>query len=284
MTESKDPLSLHVARAALRVAAILGDRDASVVVAKESYWKRATGGVFSPADLQRGEDALVDAGFVVRDKEHLTLTPRLAELADAAEEDAIEVLAVALLEPLCLDTAMAGIEDVLKELIEDPSRRELIVLALGRHFDDSLRREVGDIGEELVVAHARAELATLGYPDLSAKVRRVSLVSDQLGYDVTAPRLAGSDRRLEVKATTTGGGEVFLSRNEADVGARFADWSLVVCEVTNIDRRTGSVLGWCNRAELGPFLPTDSPGGTWQSAAIELARLPLQPGLPRPTA
>lgn len=284
MTEPKAPLSLHVARAALRVAAILGDRNTSVVVANESYWKRATGGVFSPADLRRGEDALVDAGFLRRDEGQLILTPKLAELADAAEQDAIEILAVALLEPLCLDVAMADIDSLLGGLIDDPARREVLLLALGRRFDDSMRREVGEIGEELVVAHARAELAVLGYPELSANVRRVSLVSDQLGYDVTAPRLAGADRRLEVKAAMTGSGEVFLSRNEADVGARLADWSLVVCEVTNVDRRAGSVLGWCNRADLEPFLPTDSPGGTWQSAAIELSRLPLQSGLPRATA
>ncbi len=42
----------------------------------------------------------------------------------------------------------------------------------------------------------------MGRSDLARDVRRVSLLSDQLGYDVNAPRVAGPPRLLEVKATT----------------------------------------------------------------------------------
>ncbi len=46
--------SLHIARAALHVAAIV-DRDGSrAPEAQESYWHHATGGTFAPADLDRG--------------------------------------------------------------------------------------------------------------------------------------------------------------------------------------------------------------------------------------
>ncbi|HEX7197788.1 MAG TPA: DUF3883 domain-containing protein, partial [Candidatus Limnocylindria bacterium] len=175
-------------------------------------------------------------------------------------------------------------EAAVGELVEDPARREELLLALGRRFDDAARREVGAAGEDLVVAHARAELASLGYPDLARNVRRVSLVSDQLGYDVAAPRVSGGDRLLEVKATTGNRGEIFLSRNEATVGLRLKDWALVVCAVDDVDARTGSVLGWCRGTDLRPLLPTDAPGGSWQSVAIELDRLPLQAGLPRPAS
>jgi hypothetical protein len=283
MAEAPLPLTRHVMRAAVHVAAILGDQDAPVVVARESYWRRATGGLFSPADLQRGEDALVDAGYLLRNDGLLSRTAKLAELSDAAEEIAIEILAASLFGPETFGGEIADVEIAVADLVEDPARREALLLALARRFDDSVRREVGAIGEEIVVAHARAELSSLGYPGLARKVRRVSLVSDQLGYDVAAPRLIGADRLLEVKATTPSRGELFLSRNEAEVGMRLEDWALIVCQVDDIERRTGSLLGWCQGTLLSPFLPVDAPGGSWQSVSIELERLPLQPGLPRAT-
>ena len=57
-------------------------------------------------------------------------------------------------------------------------------------------------GEDLVVDAARAELQQLGHADLACSLCRVSLTSDQLGYDVTAPRVGGPPRLLEVKTST----------------------------------------------------------------------------------
>lgn len=280
-------LTRHVARAALHVAAILGDASTPIVVARESYWRRATGGVFSVADLNLAEDALVAAGFVLRSGDLLTLTPLLATLINNDEDDGIEALAAAFLaaRPPPDAAERAEIEVALCGLVNDPTRREALLHALGRRWDDQHRREVGDIGEELVVAHARAELAALGHAELAPAVRRVSLVSDQLGYDVVAPRIAASPRLLEVKATSaTKDALVFLSRAEADTGSRFDDWALVVCSVHDIGRRTGEIVGWCQRADVEHLLPADKLGSYWQSVAIELERLSLRPGLPRPSA
>lgn len=282
MTE-RPPLTRHVVRAALHVAAVLGQGSSPVVVARESYWHRATGGQFAPPDLRLGEDALVEAGFVLRDDDLLTLTPLLAELVDADAHDAIEALAVALLAARHLPTDEPGAtEEVVVALIDDPARREEVLLALGQRFDDALLREIGAIGEELVVAAARAELEGLGHHSLARQVRRVSLISDHLGYDVTAPRIAASPRLLEVKATARDRGVVFLSRNESDTGHRFADWSLVLCVVDEVESRTGTITGWCHHSDLAALLPVDSGGGRWESASIEISHLNLRTGLPRP--
>lgn len=285
MADPPPPLTRHVVRAALHVAAVLGEGTSPVPVARESYWRRATGGLFSPADLRLGENALVVAGFVVRDNDYLTLTAHLSELIDGDADDAVDALAAAFLGATALEDGFPSqtIDDVVLGLIDDPARREALLLALGQRFDDALRREVGAIGEELVVAHARAELQVLGHPNLAQQVRRVSLISDQIGYDVTAPRVGSTPRLLEVKATTRERTEIFLSRNEAEVALRFEDWALVVCDVADVKARTGAILGWCQGALLEPFLPADASGSRWQSVAIDIDRIALRPGLPRAT-
>jgi hypothetical protein len=173
-------------------------------------------------------------------------------------------------------------------LVPDPSRREELLISLGRRFDDSLQRNVGEIGEDVVVDAAREELAALGHTDLVRDVRRVSLLSDQLGYDVSAPRVGGGPRLLEVKSTTgdelKNAWSVHLSRNEADVGAAFPEWALVICVVTSVEQRAGSVVGWCPRGELDDLLPSDGPSGRWEQALVEIPAALLSGGLPSPVA
>jgi hypothetical protein len=174
------------------------------------------------------------------------------------------------------------VADKLSELIPDADRREEILRALGRRFDDAYRRLVGAIGEKVVVARAREELEDLGYPDLARAVRHVSLETDQAGYDVSAPRVTGRPRLLEVKATNVDGEEfvVYLSRNEAEMGARFDEWALVVCRITNVDDREGEIVGWCTGRQVAKVLPADSPSGRWQVAALTISKAELIPGIP----
>ena len=155
---------------------------------------------------------------------------------------------------------------------------------MGRCFSDNHRRAVGEIGEELVTAAARHELLALGHSELARAVCRVSLLSDQLGYDVTAPRIMGEKRLLEVKATTIEPTAetipIHLSRNEADTGATLSDWSLVICVVEDVAERSGHLLGWCPASAFADLLPTDSGSGRWEQAAVELPSAGLMDGLP----
>jgi hypothetical protein len=81
---------------------------------------------------------------------------------------------------------------------------------MGRRFSDADARRTGDLAEAHVTKACRAQLSGAGRDDLAALVRRVSLTSDQLGYDVTAPRLDGSTRRLEVKGTRMSGQQLLV--------------------------------------------------------------------------
>ncbi|MHB8642845.1 MAG: protein NO VEIN domain-containing protein [Gaiellaceae bacterium] len=281
--------SPHIARAALHAASVLDRSGSRVSDARESYWHRATGGLFPEADLRRGEALLVDCGLVEERDGILTPTDELHELLNGTVDDALEVVTARTLTqaaPAWLaGTTPDEVPQGLQALVTDPTRREELLLALGRRFDDTRQQILGEIGEELVVAEARRELEELGYADLARAVRRVSLESDQLGYDVSAPRISGPRRLLEIKATTvipTGVRGVHLSRNEADVGARYPDdWALVVCQIANADNASGEVVGWCPRAALNNLLPEDAPSGRWEQAWVEIPVGAFTPGLPR---
>src|SRR4051812_42888216 len=50
----------HLLRAAVHVMQVLGPVGALVADTRESYWDRATGGMFPPADLQLAQQLLLD--------------------------------------------------------------------------------------------------------------------------------------------------------------------------------------------------------------------------------
>ncbi|HWX98140.1 MAG TPA: DUF3883 domain-containing protein [Solirubrobacteraceae bacterium] len=277
--------SLHVARAALHVAAIVDQRGSMAAEAEESYWHHATGGTFAPADLDRGERLLLDAGLLVDRNGKLTPTPQLAQLLEGSAPDALAALTrrvIAVIAPTDLEEPAAAAQ--LAELVPDAARREQLLMDLQRRFDDTRQRLIGEVGEELVMGAARSELRAMGRGDLAREVQRVSLLSDQLGYDIRAPRVTGARRLLEVKATTAAATPsslaIHLSRNEADTGARFPDWALVACVVENIDQRLGHIVGWCSSQALADLLPLDGLASRWEQACIDLPLERLSPGLP----
>ncbi len=106
--------------------------------------------------------------------------------------------------------------------------------AVAEKFDvaerDARNRKLGYAGEELVLAHERANLTANGRNDLAQKVRWVSqLDGDGAGYDILSFERDGAPRLVEVK--TTNGWErtpFYLSRNEINVANDNRDsWHLV---------------------------------------------------------
>jgi hypothetical protein len=264
------------------------DQDGSRVVdADESYWRRATGGVYAPPDLRLGQQLLVDVGLVEERDGMLYPTNVLGELVDLADDESAAALAVWVadqtLEAETLESAGEALAATLDQLVADPARREQMLVALGRRFDDTYQRLLGDIGEEIVVGAARAELNALGYPQLATAVRRISLATDQAGYDITAPRVMGNARLLEVKATSTAmpTTSIHLTRNELETGCRYeSDWALVVCRISDVIERKGEIVGWTSGPALSEVAPHDTESGQWESALITVQVDALVPGLP----
>jgi hypothetical protein len=278
----------HIAQAALNVASVLDRGGSHRSAADETYWHHATGGVFPPQDLKRGEELLIQCGLVIERDRTLFPIAELDSLLGGSVDDAYVVLVERVLQAAVEAGKPATLpsEEALASLVPDAARREELLLALGRTFDDERNRALGAAGEQLVVTAAREELISLGRTELAREVRQLSLISDQLGYDVVAPRLNGSGRLLEVKAT--GRDEdllvVHLSRNEAKTGERYGDWALVICIVEEFDPPAGRIAGWCSYGTLADRLPVDTPSGRWEQAELTIDQKELSTGLPRAVA
>jgi Domain of unknown function (DUF3883) len=284
----------HELKAALWVVRMLPETGLSVEEARASYAIAPSGGLYRTDDLAAAEARLSDCGLLDRVGNRLSPSAGILQLRDLPEPEAVELLLIAMSErdpPLWLGSMGAGSElkveiipdrdlTTFERVISDPNRREAILIALGRKVDPDKATDQGSIGEAHVVASCQKRLCALGRPDLAERVRRVSLLSDQLGYDVVCPTIQGQCWRIEVKTTRSTGHflRITLSRNEARVGLADGGWALVVCELAAED--VLAVVGWCNGATLAPLLPTDGARGAWETARVTLLRDELSEGLP----
>ena len=279
----------HLVRAAIHVIQIVDDEGSLIADLHQSYLHRATGGLFVSADLIWAEEMLVDSGLLVRRGDKVGPSPSVLDAAGGEVDALISLICLKAidrlgsLQSLDIKNVVESFGAEMDTLVVDAQRREDLLLAFARRFDDAANVICGEIGEELVIAALRDDLNEMGYPHLAQAVRRVSLESDQLGYDVTAPKVMGTSRLIEVKATSLSIADsvvIYLTRNEADTGSRFHDWSLVVCSVSDTVRREGEIIGWCSGQELAEYLPEDVENGMWREAKITLDLDVLRPGLP----
>jgi hypothetical protein len=282
-------------QAAVLSARAMASAGAGLDTLRSSYEKVVTGGLYRTRDLEAGQDLLERAQLISIEHGRCRPTEDLLRLRSLPDDVAVELLLQEVLAadpPLWLYAAVAQEEvrwenvpdedaRAITQLIAEPERREAILLALGRVVDQQRLKQLGAAGEEAVVVACREHLSGRGRPDLAGHVERVSLRSDQLGYDVTSPDTGGTRHRIEVKATQGMPGQVefYLSRNEATVGGRDPCWSLVAVR-KSLDGRL-EVFGWCRASTLAPALPTDGDqGGRWESVRISLPDKEFRPGLP----
>lgn len=283
-------------QAAVLAARVLDTRGNTVESLLASYDQLATGGLYRAQDLSAGHQLLQRAHLITVDGGHHTPTSTLRGLCKLPDDVAAELLLQELLledPPLWLYAAVVNDEvrwenvpqvdqQALEQLLEDAARREALLMTLGRTLDAQELAEQGARGEEFVANLCREHLIDRDRPDLAAAVNRVSLRSDQLGYDVTSPDTAGTRHRIEVKTTGSafaGRVECFLSRNEAAVGERDPAWSLVAVRRD----RDGSLelIGWCSATRLVRLLPRDlSTQGRWASVRLSVEMTDFVPGLP----
>jgi hypothetical protein len=262
---------------------------------RRSYRLVPYGGLYRSDDLIQAETLLINAGLLLADGDLMLPTNGLMEIAQASDSDGCEALLAALLHqkvPLWLIAATSSGSVLADELIPDeerrklcsvlgPESRETLLLEIGRRFSDEGQAQTGAIAEDFVVACCQAELRDIGEPELAERVRRVSEISDQLGYDVTAPRRDRSTRRMEVKGTRAAGTNLvfYLSRNEAERGLADPDWSLVGCRIAGDDR--AQLVGHLYGRQLKAYLPHDPrPEARWQSVRLDVPDADFARGLP----
>ena len=169
--------------------------------------------------------------------------------------------------------------DTVLEYMFSAEERDALLLAAAEKYDETAQRALGEAAEESVVKACRALLLERGRGDLARKVRRVSLISDSVGYDIQSPDLSGSDCRLEVKCFRGPHPRFYITRNEFEVGLRLPRWYLVLCRAAPNSRP--SVVGWTTLAPLVGRMPLDlDRSARWQSAKVQFGESELRPGLP----
>jgi hypothetical protein len=273
----------HAIDAAIRVARVIGSERARVVDTRESYWRRADGGVLSPVDLKIGEELLVACGLAIQKDGYFLISSECVGLLAASREELTVVLCLrAIADRNSGDLADSELVRDVSNLVEDVAIQEQILRSLSSLFDAARLALIGAIGEELVISQVKLELIALGHRNLADNVRWVSQLDDSAGYDIAAPYVGGGERLLEVKSTITGGDVVtiHLSRNEAERGRIQQDWLIVICRVLSVEDRTGVVLGWLTINEIQSHFPVDSVGGKWESVVITVNVHDLVPGIP----
>lgn len=82
--------------------------------------------------------------------------------------------------------------------------------------ENCLLKQLGDMGEDLVLKFEQKRLREIGHNAHAKKVKRVSLDSDSWGYDIFSFNDDKTERYIEVKATRAKAGEAnfFLTQNE----------------------------------------------------------------------
>lgn len=293
---SRSTPTAYQLQAAVLAGRVLDQAGNSETSLATSYDQLATGGLYRSQDLQAGHALLRRAHLVMVDGNNHVPTQTLLSLCGLPDDVAAELLLQELMveePPLWLYAAVVDDEvrwenvpeadqEALEQLLGDATRREALLMSVGRTLDAAQLAEQGARGEEFVVELCREHLRELDRPDLAAAVKRVSLRSDELGYDVTSPDTTGHRHRIEVKTTSSasvGRVEFFLSRNEAIVGARDPGWSLVA--VRRVRDDSLELVGWCSSVSLVPHLPRDiSRQGRWTNVRLSIAITDFRPGLP----
>lgn len=283
------PFSL---RAALVALEMIGARPLTTAERTVAYQSYPAGGIYRQHDFEEAERWLVEAGVAELEGERLIARAAAMDLlaldTDCAQEALVTRLLLAthpgwlrLTDGGELHEELIPVADTreLARTLPDPSRRQELLLQLARTIDLERLNEIGALGEVEVVDQCRRLLLEAGLHSSAGRVARVSLVSDQLGYDVVSPTRAGRVVRLEVKTTARSGGSMFLSRNEAEVGLHDEDWALVLCCAKM--NSTVEIIGWCRACDLAAVLPTDTHhDGRWTTACINVPAGLLHPGLP----
>jgi hypothetical protein len=281
--------------AAYYVGTALRANGMTMYAARSSYARISTGGMYSVEHFERAETWLWSCRLIEVAGGVIKPSNELLEIARLPYGEALELLLITTVErqrPVWVYAACDGPElaieaipdldwSIISDVIEDPDRREALLLGLGRKFDAEDAASIGADGEDFVVEQCRQALAALGRPDLAQGVRRISVVSDQLGYNVVTPTIGEYPWRIEVKTTRSNATVVrtVLTRNAVRVGIADRRWILLIC----FQSKTGNheVLGWCSASFLQSVLPKDvSRDGQWLSARVALDRASLNKGLP----
>ena len=262
---------------------------------RSSYFSTASGGILSTDGLSRAERWLIANGWLIRDGPALVASSRCITLPTDELEVPRELVRMTILDapPTWLSGVVvrgeirseflpSQVEQALGDMFSAEERNALL-LAAAEKFDHMALEAIGMVAEELVENACRTLLGELGCHDAARRVRRVSLISDAVGYDIETPNASGMTCRLEVKCYSGRWPKFYITRNEFQVGQVLPRWYLVLCRMKRDACPT--IVGWTRIDPIVSRMPTDvDRSARWQSVRVQLNESALRPGLPISTS
>ena len=153
-------------------------------------------------------------GTIVHDKTNIEILE--SPITDSADEVELNIAN----KPCIVNNRKKGNENIRVKSDIDYSEQQLI------------SQKIGDRGEEIVLRNEIEKLKTWGFTDDAlSKIRRVSLESDDYGYDILSFDKNGRELYLEVKSTKANQSDFsfIITRNELEHAKEFRErYSVVI--------------------------------------------------------
>ena len=262
--DSNGQVSEYVANCATLAMSVIDLEGSRVDDINQSYTKLSTNGVFTSSELALGGRLLIDVGLVVEENNFLYLSNVAKSLRDGEEKHLREII---------FASAQRLLENKSKFLSEnsDSVFSPTSNIPKSQTINQAVLEKIGAAGEEIVLQTIRSIFLNKNRPDLARLAKRVSLISDEFGYDIEVVTPNGTSLKIEVKSSVEKPKdkvEFFITRHESVVSCNSQNWYLIFCFVSDVERSAGEVIGWIDNSTLFDAWPVDSAFSGWKLAEI----------------
>lgn len=262
--DANGQVSEYVANCATLAMSVIDLKGSLVDSVNHSYTKLSTNGVFTSSELALGGRLLIDVGLVVEENNFLYLSNVAKSLRDG-EEDHLKKVILISAKRLSENESKFSVKDadsVFSPINNIPKLQTL---------NHAVLEKIGAAGEEFVLQTIRSIFLNINRPDLARLARRVSLISDEFGYDIEVMTPSGIGLNIEVKSSVEmpkDRVEFFMTRHESIVSRNLQNWYLVSCYLADVERPAGEIIGWIDSSILVDVWPIDSAVSYWKLSQI----------------
>lgn len=262
--DANGQVSEYVANCATLAMSVIDLKGSLVDSVNHSYTKLSTNGVFTSSELALGGRLLIDVGLVVEENNFLYLSNMAKSLRDGEENHLKKVILISAKRLLENESkfSVKDADSVFSPINNIPKLQTL---------NHAVLEKIGAAGEEFVLQTIRSIFLNINRPDLARLARRVSLISDEFGYDIEVMTPSGNGLNIEVKSSVEmpkDRVEFFMTRHESIVSRNLQNWYLVSCYLADVERPAGEIIGWIDNSILVDVWPIDSAVSYWKLSQI----------------
>ena len=262
--DSNGQVSDYVANCATSAMSVIDVSGSPSEKVNFSYSRLSTNGVFTSSELVVGGRLLIDIGLVIEENNFLYLSSLAKSLRDGEEEHLKGVISA---------SAQRLIENESKFLAKNVASVFSPASNIPKYqtINHAVLEKIGAVGEEIVLQTIRSIFLNKNRSDLARLVKRVSLISDEFGYDIEVITPGGTSLKIEVKSSVEvpkDKVEFFITRHESVVSCNSKNWYLIFCFVSDVEKSAGEVIGWIDNSTLVKAWPVDTAFSSWKLAEI----------------